>query len=64
MKMRPTKRAPQQRTLGRSQPDGWWAPRFELDSNEVLGSVSLVGFPSRTPKGHNAGRWAASHFQG
>ena len=34
---RPTKRAP----------DGWWAPRFELDSNEELGSVSLVGSPSR-----------------
>jgi hypothetical protein len=27
---RPTKRAP----------DGWWAPRFELDSGEELGSVS------------------------
>ena len=23
--------------------DGWWAPRFELDSGEELGSVSLVG---------------------
>jgi hypothetical protein len=30
---RPTKRAP----------DGWWAPRFELDSSEESGSVSLVG---------------------
>jgi hypothetical protein len=30
---RPTKRAP----------DGWWAPRFWLDSSEALGSVSLVG---------------------
>jgi hypothetical protein len=27
---RPTKRAP----------DGWWAPRFELDSSEEIGSVS------------------------
>jgi hypothetical protein len=27
---RPTKRAP----------DGWWAPRFELDSSEEFGSVS------------------------
>jgi hypothetical protein len=27
---RPTKRAP----------DGWWAPRFELDSSEECGSVS------------------------
>jgi hypothetical protein len=26
----PTKRAP----------DGWWAPRFELDSSEEFGSVS------------------------
>jgi hypothetical protein len=33
--MRPTKRAP----------DGWWAPRFELDSSEKLGSVSRVGSP-------------------
>jgi len=31
----PTKRAP----------DGWWAPRFELDSSEEFGSVSLVGSP-------------------
>src|SRR5512139_421458 len=28
-------------------PDGWWAPRFEFDSNEEFGSVSLVGSPSR-----------------
>jgi hypothetical protein len=34
---RPTKRAP----------DGWWAPRFELDSSERFDSVSLVGSPSR-----------------
>jgi hypothetical protein len=39
-------------------PDGWWALRFELDSSEKPGSVSLVGPPSRTPKGHNASRWA------
>ncbi len=40
MKVRsgPTKRAP----------DGWWAPRFEVDSSEELGSVSLVGSPSRS----------------
>jgi hypothetical protein len=30
---RPTKRAP----------DGWWAPRFRLDSSEGFGSVSQVG---------------------
>lgn len=32
---RPTKRAP----------DGWWAPRFELDSSEKFGSVSWAGSP-------------------
>jgi len=37
LKKRPTKRAP----------DGWWAARFELDSSEELGSVSLIGSPSR-----------------
>jgi hypothetical protein len=30
LKRRPTKRAP----------DGWWAPRFELDSSDEFGSVS------------------------
>jgi hypothetical protein len=37
MNRRPTKRAP----------DGWWAPRFELDLSEEFGSVSLVSPPTR-----------------
>ena len=32
---------------GAEKPDGWWAPRFELDSGEKFGPVSLVGSPSR-----------------
>jgi len=27
--------------------EGWWAPRFELDSSEEFGPVSLAGSPSR-----------------
>jgi hypothetical protein len=45
LQIRPTKRAP----------DGWWAPRFEPDSSEEFGSVSLVGSPQ--PPVTQAVRW-------
>jgi hypothetical protein len=47
----PTQRASRQSAPGRSQPDGWWAPRFELDSIEEFASVSFVGSPSRAHSG-------------
>jgi hypothetical protein len=47
---RPTKRAP----------DGWDSARFlELVRNDGSFPFRKLVFPSRTPQGHNTGRWAA-----
>ncbi len=49
---RPTKRAP----------DGWWAPRFGLDSSKKFGSVSLVG-SLQPPVTQAVGRQAQTHYR-